>query len=109
VLSDTRNVRIGLKVGQIGPKWDKSGTFSDQISVHFWPIFPNLSPTQTPVCPPVTSLEILQTSGFLRLLLHDLEELLVVDLVVFVLDPGDQKVRDELFVETEQRVFPGGS
>ena len=28
---------LGLapKVGQIGPKWDKSGTFSDQISVHF--------------------------------------------------------------------------
>ena len=23
------------KVGQIGLKWDKSGTFSDQISVHF--------------------------------------------------------------------------
>ena len=27
--------RIGPKVGQIGHKWDKSGTFSDQISVHF--------------------------------------------------------------------------
>ena len=27
--------RFGPKVGQIGPKWDKSGTFSDQISVHF--------------------------------------------------------------------------
>ena len=24
-----------MKVGQIGPKWDKSGTFSDQISVRF--------------------------------------------------------------------------
>ena len=23
------------KVGQIGPKWDKSETFSDQIAVHF--------------------------------------------------------------------------
>ena len=23
------------KVGHIGPKWDKSGAFSDQISVHF--------------------------------------------------------------------------
>ena len=23
--------RIGPKVGQIGPKWDKSGKFSDQI------------------------------------------------------------------------------
>ena len=22
-------------MGQIGPKWDKSGTFSNQISVHF--------------------------------------------------------------------------
>jgi len=27
--------RFGPKVGQIGPKWDKSGTFSDPISVHF--------------------------------------------------------------------------
>ena len=70
---------------------------------------PQLESHPDPCLPPVTSLEILQTSGFLRLLLHDLEELLVVDLVVFVLDPGDQKVRDELFVETEQRVFPGGS
>ena len=26
--------RFGSKVGQIGPKWDKSGAFSDQISVH---------------------------------------------------------------------------
>ena len=26
---------VGSKVGQIGPKWDKSRTFSDQISVHF--------------------------------------------------------------------------
>ena len=26
--------RFGYKVGQIGPKWDKSGAFSDQISVH---------------------------------------------------------------------------
>jgi len=28
-------LRLGPKVGQIGPKWDKSRTFSDQISVHF--------------------------------------------------------------------------
>ena len=28
-------VRFGPDVGQIGPKWDNSGTFSDQISVHF--------------------------------------------------------------------------
>ena len=27
--------RCGPKMGQIGPKWDKAGTFSDQISVHF--------------------------------------------------------------------------
>ena len=26
---------FGSKVGQIGPKWDKSRAFSDQISVHF--------------------------------------------------------------------------
>ena len=31
----TRDGRFGSKVGQIDPKWDKSGTFSDQISVHF--------------------------------------------------------------------------
>ena len=29
-----RDGRFGSKVGQIGPKWDKSGTFTDQISVH---------------------------------------------------------------------------
>ena len=28
-------IRFGPKIGQIGPKWDKSGTFTDQISVHF--------------------------------------------------------------------------
>ena len=27
--------RFGPKMGQIGPKWEKSGSFSDQISVHF--------------------------------------------------------------------------
>ena len=30
-----REVRFRPKVGQIGHKWDKSVTFSDQISVHF--------------------------------------------------------------------------
>ena len=30
-----RGVRFGPKVFQIGPKLDKSVTFSDQISVHF--------------------------------------------------------------------------
>ena len=29
------DVRCCPKAGQIGPKWDKSGAFSDQISVHF--------------------------------------------------------------------------
>ena len=29
-----RDGRFGSKVGQIGPKRDKSGAFSDQISVH---------------------------------------------------------------------------
>ena len=29
-----RDGRFGSKVGQIGPKWDKSGAFSDQISLH---------------------------------------------------------------------------
>ena len=32
-----RDGRFGSKVGQIGPKWDKSGAFSDQISVHLAP------------------------------------------------------------------------
>ena len=27
-------LRFGTKVGQIGPNWDKSRTFSDEISVH---------------------------------------------------------------------------
>ena len=31
---NTMDGRFGSKVGQIGPKWDKSGAFSDQISVH---------------------------------------------------------------------------
>ena len=35
--------RFGSKVGQIGPKWDKSGTFSDQISVY-------LAPPPNPPC-----------------------------------------------------------
>ena len=30
-----RDGRIIPKMGQIGSKWDKSGTFSDQISVHW--------------------------------------------------------------------------
>ena len=30
-----RAVSFESKVGQIGHKWEKSGTFSDQISVHF--------------------------------------------------------------------------
>ena len=29
------NIRFKPKVSQMGPKWDKSNTFSDQISVHF--------------------------------------------------------------------------
>ena len=35
-----RDGRFGSKVGQIGPKLDNSGAFSDQISVHYgadWP------------------------------------------------------------------------
>ena len=31
----SRDVRFETKVGHIGPKWDKSKTFLDQISVHF--------------------------------------------------------------------------
>ena len=30
-----RGVRFGYKMSQIVPKWGKSVTFSDQISVHF--------------------------------------------------------------------------
>ena len=31
----TKHIRFGPKVAQIGPKWDKSRTFSDQTSVDF--------------------------------------------------------------------------
>ena len=31
-----------LKVGQVGSKWDKSGAFSDQISVHFGSVSKNV-------------------------------------------------------------------
>ena len=34
--------KFGPKVGQIGPKWDKSGTFPDQISVHFGSVRQNI-------------------------------------------------------------------
>ena len=34
----TRDGRFGSKVGQIGPKWDKSGAFSDQIFAHLAPL-----------------------------------------------------------------------
>ena len=30
-----RHVRFGLRLGQIGTKWDKSWTFKDQFPVHF--------------------------------------------------------------------------
>ena len=33
----TRDGRFDSKVGQICPKWDKSGAFSYQISVHLAP------------------------------------------------------------------------
>ena len=33
-----RDARFGSKLGQVGPKWDKSGAFSDQISVHLAPL-----------------------------------------------------------------------
>ena len=36
-----RVTRFGTKMSQIGPKWDKSETFSDQISVHFGAAAPN--------------------------------------------------------------------
>ena len=32
------------------PKWDKSGTFSDQISVHFGPLWPTFGPKLTSLC-----------------------------------------------------------
>ena len=37
VVGGARDGRFGSKVSQIGPKWDKSGDFSDQISVHLAP------------------------------------------------------------------------
>ena len=36
------DVRFGPKVGQISHKLDKSGTFSDQISVHFGSVSQNV-------------------------------------------------------------------
>ena len=30
-----KDVKFGLQLGQIGPKWDKSGTFKDQFWVYF--------------------------------------------------------------------------
>ena len=35
--AETINVRFGMsEVGEIGHKWDKSGSFSDKILVHFY-------------------------------------------------------------------------
>ena len=42
---EPRDDRFGSKVDQIGPKWDKSGAFSDQISVHLAPNLPPLVET----------------------------------------------------------------
>ena len=36
-----RDVRFGSKVCQIGQIWEKSGAFSDQISVHLAPLVKN--------------------------------------------------------------------
>ena len=33
---------LGLTWGKIGAKWDKSGTFSDQMSVHFGAVRQNV-------------------------------------------------------------------
>ena len=48
-----RDIRFGAKVFKIGPKLDKSGTFSDQISVHFGGFIPfraNLIPLWESKC-----------------------------------------------------------
>ena len=37
-ITHSRDGRFGSKVGKIGPKWDKSRAFSDQISVHLAPL-----------------------------------------------------------------------
>ena len=44
----SRDGRFGSKVGQIGPKWDKSRDFSDQISVH---LAPTLEPKERQIGP----------------------------------------------------------
>ena len=36
-----RDVRFGSKLGQICPKWDKSGIFKDHFSVHFFFLYYN--------------------------------------------------------------------
>ena len=46
-----RDGRFGSKVGQIGPKWDKSGAFSDQISVHFGSIELKSDLKKSRICP----------------------------------------------------------
>ena len=43
-ITGDRDGRFGSKVGQIGPKWDKSGSISDQISVHFGHHLEKLNP-----------------------------------------------------------------
>ena len=40
VLGSSRGVRLGPKLGEIDPNWDKSGTYTDQISVHFVSFLP---------------------------------------------------------------------
>jgi len=37
-----RAVRVGLKLGKIGPKWDKSGTETDLKDSRFVPFWANI-------------------------------------------------------------------
>ena len=39
----SRDIKFGPKESQIGPKWDKFGTFSNQISIHFGSVSPDLT------------------------------------------------------------------
>ena len=51
-----RDVIFWLKVGQIGPKGDKSGTFSEQISVHIGSVYQNVLKSDTYLGPKMITL-----------------------------------------------------
>ena len=57
-------LNLSTKLGQIGPKLDKSGTFLRSVSVHFVPIWTTLDPTQTLQPWPWATLLLFTIHGF---------------------------------------------